>query len=63
MPSPGALTAIHATMPHPSGRPVEVSLKFDGNRVSGTVTTPVAGEFAWKGGVIALREGENKIEN
>ena len=50
-------------MPHPSGRPVEISLRFDGGRVSGAATTPVAGEFVWKGKVIALHEGENKVEN
>lgn len=60
-PSPGALKEIRATMPHPSGRPVEVVLKFDGSRVSGTVKTPIAGEFVWKGNTIALREGENRV--
>ena len=61
-PSPGALKEIHATMPHPSGRPVEVALKFDCGRASGVITTPVAGEFLWKGNVNVLHEGENKVE-
>ena len=60
-PSPGPLKSLHATVPHPSGRDVDVRLTFADGRVAGTVTTPVAGEFVWRGAVIRLDAGANAV--
>ena len=59
-PHPGTLKRIHAKLPHPQGF-VEVDFKFDGETVSGTVDTPVAGTFVWGGRERPLAVGRNTI--
>jgi hypothetical protein len=60
-PCPGSLREIKASHPHPKGW-VEVDLKFDGDRATGTVYTPVAGTFRYAGREFPLSVGENKID-
>ena len=60
-PQPGHLKEISAQWPHPSGKMIEVELKFDGENVTGSVTTPVSGEFDWRGRKIPLASGKNVI--
>ena len=60
-PCPGSLTSLTAKHPHPQGF-VEVDLKFADGKASGTVKTPVAGEFVFGGQRIALAPGENRID-
>ena len=59
-PCPGTLTELRAKHPHPRGF-VEVELKFDGGKASGTVKTPVPGTFLFGGKTVELSVGENKI--
>lgn len=60
-PQPGHLKEISAQWPHPSGKMIEVELKFDGENVTGSVTTPVSGVFDWRGRKIPLASGKNVI--
>lgn len=59
-PSPGGLTELKACHPHPKGW-VEVYLKFDGDKVSGVVNTPVSGLFKFGTLELGLKPGENRI--
>ncbi len=61
-PSPGPLTSIDATIPHPRGR-IVTSLRFDGDACSGTVELPkrTRGTFVWRGETLTLRPGANRI--
>ena len=59
-PCPGSLTELTAKHPHPDGF-VEVELRFDGGRATGTVKTPVAGEFAYGDQLLELTPGTNAI--
>lgn len=62
-PQPGPLTWYRAKTPHPKGF-VEQDLRFDGDRLSGTVALPmgVPGELVWRGKVLPLRPGVQKVE-
>ena len=60
-PQPGPLKSFRASYPHPSGKMVEVELKFDGGRAAGVVTTPVPGTFAYGGKSVELKPGRNEI--
>lgn len=59
-PCPGNLTELRAKHPHPQGF-IEVDLKFDSGKASGTVKTPVPGTFVFGGQSIPLVVGENAI--
>jgi len=59
-PCPGGLKSLKATHPHPKGW-IEVDLRFDGDKASGTVTTPVPGTFEFGGGKVELCAGVNRI--
>ena len=59
-PCPGTLKELTAKHPHPQGF-VDVSLKFDNGKVSGTVKTPVPGMFRFGDQVVSLKAGENAI--
>ena len=59
-PSPGSLRHIRAKTPHPQGF-VETELEFSNDAVSGSIVTPVPGEFVWKGRIRPLCAGRNKI--
>ena len=61
VPQPGPLTSLRASYPHPSGKPIAVDLAFAGGRARGTVTTPVAGTFAFGGETVALVPGVNWV--
>ena len=60
-PQPGPLTSLRASYPHPSGKLIAVDLAFAGGRARGTVTTPVAGTFAFGGETVALVPGVNWV--
>ena len=60
-PQPGPLTSLRASYPHPSGKPIAVDLAFADGRARGTVTTPVAGTFAFGGETADLVPGVNRI--
>jgi len=59
-PAPGGLSELKASHPHPKGW-IEVELKFDGDRATGRVTTPVPGTFRFGGREISLAVGKNDI--
>ncbi len=61
-PQPGSLTRLAVTSPHPRGF-VEVALRFDGGKATGTVTLPagVSGTFAFGGVEKPLHEGLNEV--
>ena len=59
-PSPGDLRRVKAKVPHPDGF-VEVDLRFDRGEAHGTVTTPVPGDFEWKGRTVGLKAGANVL--
>ncbi len=59
-PSPGTLKKIHATHPHPDGW-IKVDFTFDGNKVTGTVETPVPGVFTYGGRTVELKAGKNNL--
>jgi hypothetical protein len=40
---------------------IEVDLAFDGDKVKGSVFTPVAGTFEWKGNTILLKAGKTSV--
>jgi hypothetical protein len=57
-PQPAALKKIVSKTPHPKGF-VELDLRFDGDKVNGTVKLPegVPGEFVWRGASVPLKPG------
>ena len=59
-PCPGGLKSLKATHPHPKGW-IEVDLKFDGDKATGTVVTPVPGTFEFGGKTIELKAGINAL--
>ena len=59
-PCPGGLKSLKASHPHPKGW-IEVDLKFDGDKASGTVRTPVPGTFEFGGASVELKAGVNEI--
>lgn len=62
-PSPGPLTEISGTMPHPQGT-VVVDLKRSGtNGIKGEVTLPpnTSGRFVWNGKEIKLSAGKQAV--
>lgn len=59
-PCPGRLKELKARHPHPKGW-VDVDLKFNGDKVSGIVNTPVSGLFRFGTMELGLKPGENKI--
>jgi hypothetical protein len=62
-PHPGPLTVIEGKVPHPNGT-ISVSFKVNGNHIQGIVVLPhdVPGVFIWKGLMMDLGPGENKLE-
>ena len=60
-PCPGGLTEFKAGYPHPGGQMISVDLRFDGGKASGTVTTPVPGEFVFGDQKLPLVPGANAI--
>lgn len=60
-PQPADLKVVKASWPHPSGKMIEVDLAFDGDKVKGSVFTPVAGTFEWKGKTILLKAGKTSV--
>ena len=59
-PCPGGLKSLKATHPHPKGW-IEVDLKFDGDKATGTVVTPVPGTFEFGGKTVELKAGINAL--
>ena len=61
-PQPGPLTFIQSGTPTPKGL-VELDLRFDGGRASGTVRLPqgLSGEFVWNGTATPVAPGLNRI--
>ena len=59
-PCPGGLKSLKATHPHPKGW-IEVDLKFDGDKATGMVITPVPGTFEFGGKTVELKAGINAI--
>ena len=59
-PCPGGLKELHAKHPHPKGW-ITVDLKFDGDAVKGTVSTPVPGVFEYAGRKVNLKNGVNSL--
>ena len=59
-PCPGGLKTLKATHPHPKGW-IEVDLKFDGDKATGMVITPVPGTFEFGGKTVELKAGINAI--
>ena len=61
-PRPGHLGLIRSSTPTPKGF-VELDLRFDGGKTSGTVTLPagLGGTFEWKGSRIPIAAGRNSI--
>ena len=61
-PQPGGLKWMKASMPTPKGI-VSLDLRFEGDRVSGTVTMPqgLPGRFSWKGVERPLVAGVNRL--
>lgn len=62
-PSPGNLSYIKASYPHPAGELV-IDLNFENNAVKGRVVVPDGPKtsFLWKGKKLLLLPGENTIE-
>lgn len=60
-PLPGGLKEIRASHPHPDGW-IKVDLKFSGEKVFGSVDTPVEGEFEYKDIKLPLKKGMNVIK-
>jgi hypothetical protein len=56
----GALRRIRAEVPHPRGA-VTVDLERDGERLRGTVCTPVPGDLCWAGAVVPLSAGTTRL--
>ena len=61
-PQPGGLKAFRASYPHPSGKMIEVDLKFANGRAMGTVATPVHGVFVYGSQTIDLVPGTTEIK-
>ena len=60
-PQPGALKSLKAKHPHPKGW-IEVDLEFDGDKVHGTVVTPVPGTFRYGKTTMKIGpDGENTL--
>ena len=59
-PCPGGLKSLKATHPHPKGW-IEVDLKFDGDKATGMVITPVPGIFEFGGKTVELKAGINAL--
>jgi len=59
-PCPGGLKSLKATHPHPKGW-IEVDLKFDGDKATGMVVTPVPGTFVFGGKTVELNVGINAL--
>ncbi|MDO5318579.1 MAG: alpha-L-rhamnosidase C-terminal domain-containing protein [bacterium] len=61
-PQPAGLKRIQAKTPHPNGV-VETDLRFEGDKVMGSVTLPAgtAGTFVWGGREIPLVSGMNRL--
>jgi hypothetical protein len=62
-PNFGDLKEIVVEMPHPKGM-IKVNLKRENEKVVGEVSLPtdVIGSFIWKGKVIKLKSGKQKVE-
>ena len=60
-PSPGKLKKIKSALPHPDGI-IEVDFSFDGDRVTGTIKSPVPGRFVWKGKETPISCGATRID-
>lgn len=60
-PQPGPLKSFKASMPHPSGKQIEVELSFENGKASGRIRTPVPGTFSYGGVEKTLVPGENGI--
>jgi hypothetical protein len=62
-PQPGPLTVLAGAFPHPSGEMIEFDLRFDGDRMSGSIDLPAAlgGSIAWRDEVVPLQPGHNEI--
>jgi alpha-L-rhamnosidase len=58
----GPLKKVDGVVPHPKGE-VHVIFEQDGNKLTGEVNLPagVTGNLNWKGNVIPLKEGKQKI--
>ena len=61
-PQPGSLKSFRATYPHPSGKLIEVDLKFANGRAMGTIATPVPGVFVYGSQTIDLAPGTTEIK-
>ena len=59
-PCPGGLRRLTVRHPHPKGW-IEADLAFDGEKVSGAVTTPVPGTFVYGGRETVLKAGLNTL--
>ncbi|MCC5839961.1 MAG: hypothetical protein JJT96_07545 [Opitutales bacterium] len=59
-PLPGSLTFLRASVPHPQGE-VSLHLRNQADGVCIQISTPVEGDFLWKGEKHALGKGENRI--
>ena len=61
-PQPSGLKEIRSKTPCPQGV-VKTDLRFDGEKVSGTVTLPkgLTGEFVWQGKTRLLSSGVNAL--
>lgn len=61
-PQPGKLNSIECSMPHPSGI-IQLSLKFNNNRVSGIINLPekLYGTFEWGSQKLNLVSGKNLL--
>lgn len=62
-PSPGGLTRLSASVPHPQGM-VETEMAFDGQRCKATVRLPrgVSGVFRWRNQRKSLRGGLQRLD-
>lgn len=61
-PNLGALTQVHARMPHPKGE-IDVKLVKSGAKLTADVELPagITGEFEWAGAKKALAAGKNRV--
>ena len=59
-PCPGGLPDLRAAHPHPKGW-IKVDLKFDGDKATGMVVTPVPGVFEFGGKTVELKAGINAL--
>lgn len=63
-PSPGKLTAISATMPHPDGTITVDLARHNKTGLKGTVSIPpgTTGRFVWNGKEISLKGGKQSVD-